>query len=117
MNCLRPTDPHTYYCPDCASSDAVNPLVTYLPFEGVRFTYGGLARIWGWLLPHQTPSWVKVFLTLGFVAAWPIIVPLLLIFWVVERDRVTWYALWAVVAIAAVAIAWYFVSLLSQLLP
>jgi hypothetical protein len=101
MNCLQPTDPHTYYCPNCQSNDAVNPLVTYLPFEGLRFTYGGLAKVWGWLVPPDAPIWLKVVLTLGFAFAWPVTMPLLLIFWTVEPQRIRWYTLLTVFAVAA----------------
>ncbi len=103
MYCLHPTDPHTYYCPNCQSNDAVNPLVTYLPFEGLRFTYGGLAKVWGWLVPSDAPIWLKIVLTLGFASAWPVTIPLMLIFWTVEPARIRWYALLAVLAVVAIA--------------
>jgi hypothetical protein len=46
LHCLRPCEPHQYYCPNCLSNDTINPLTPYLPFVNLRFNYGFFGSMW-----------------------------------------------------------------------
>ncbi len=62
-NCLRPCDPHQYYCEKCGSNQAINPLATYLPWINLRFNYaGGFGNLWRQTWQRKNvPLFVKLF--------------------------------------------------------
>jgi hypothetical protein len=40
FKCLRPCDRLQYYCGVCGSSEAINPLASYMPFVRIPFNIG-----------------------------------------------------------------------------
>ena len=44
--CLNPVHPQQYYCDNCDSNQAVNPMATYLPFVNIRFMCGIFGTMW-----------------------------------------------------------------------
>ena len=45
-NCLEPCNPLDNYCPNCGSNEVINPLASYMPFEGIRFETGIIGKLW-----------------------------------------------------------------------
>jgi len=46
LKCLKPCHPLQYYCPNCDSNDAINPLTPYIGFVNIRFNYGIFLTMW-----------------------------------------------------------------------
>jgi len=44
--CLKPCNPLQYYCDNCDSNDAVNPLTPYMGFVNIRFNYAIFLTMW-----------------------------------------------------------------------
>ncbi|HLB73564.1 MAG TPA: hypothetical protein VJJ98_06065 [Sedimentisphaerales bacterium] len=44
--CLKPCNPLQYYCDNCASNDAINPLTPYIPFVNIPFNYSVYCTMW-----------------------------------------------------------------------
>jgi len=44
--CLTPCHPLQFYCCNCDSNEAVNPLASYMPFVRIRFNIGMLFKLW-----------------------------------------------------------------------
>ena len=44
--CLTPCDPLQYYCDNCNSNEAINPLASYMPFVRIRLNIGMLCKLW-----------------------------------------------------------------------
>lgn len=44
--CLTPCHPLQYYCGNCDSNDAINPLTPYIGFVNIRFNYGIFITMW-----------------------------------------------------------------------
>jgi hypothetical protein len=44
--CLSPCHPLQYYCHNCDSSEAINPLASYMPFVRIRFNIGMFCKMW-----------------------------------------------------------------------
>lgn len=45
-NCFKPVNPLRYYCDNCDSNEAVNPLASYMPFVRIRFACGIFGKMW-----------------------------------------------------------------------
>jgi len=45
-NCLTPCHPLQYYCPNCNSNQAINPLTPYIGFVNIRFNYDIFLTMW-----------------------------------------------------------------------
>ena len=45
-NCLRPCGRLQFYCENCDSNEAINPLASYMPFVRIRFNIGMLCKMW-----------------------------------------------------------------------
>jgi hypothetical protein len=82
--CLKPCHPLQYYCDNCDSNAAINPLTPYIGFVNIRFNYGGFCTMWRKIWYDKDTSiklkWLYLFMIVAFA---PIIVivglPLLLI--------------------------------------
>jgi len=57
--CLRPCDPHLYYCPHCGSNEPINPLASYMPFVRLRFNIGMIGRLWRHAVEAQDTHFLK----------------------------------------------------------
>lgn len=44
--CLTPCHPQQYYCNNCDSNDAINPLTPYIGFLNIRFNYDIFLTMW-----------------------------------------------------------------------
>ena len=44
--CLTPCHPLQYYCSNCDSNDAINPLTPYIGFINIRFNYDIFLTMW-----------------------------------------------------------------------
>ena len=45
-NCLTPCHPLQFYCCNCDSNEAINPLGSYMPFVRIRLNIGMLCKLW-----------------------------------------------------------------------
>ncbi|GEM_PF-899806 len=86
--CLKPCDPLNYYCPNCGSNEAVNPLSTYMPFVELRFNTGMAGKAWRRLaydkdtsLPNKTLSLIAI------VATYPLLLVLGIPQWVLSKFK------------------------------
>jgi hypothetical protein len=107
-NCLNPVDPLLYYCQACGSTDAVNPLTTYMPLPSLRFQYGGYGKLWRQMMRGRRPAWQTAMLTLILIVAAPIAIPLFVVSAIIygrsDDEPVRWKVLWTVLAVIAVII-------------
>jgi len=80
-NCLKEVDPKAYYFPHCDSPFAINPNVTYMPFQQIRFENEPITRF----LPIYG---ILVLLSFCLEFAWLslVIVPLC-IRWMIKSPR------------------------------
>jgi len=69
-HCLRPVDPLAYYCPNCDSNDAINPLACYLPFVRIRFVVGMIGKLWRMILYDERLSVTLRILYLFIIICW-----------------------------------------------
>ena len=60
-NCLEPCDPRDNYCPYCDSNEAINPLVSYMPFVDLRFRMGVYGKVWNNLWKEDKSVISKIF--------------------------------------------------------
>lgn len=44
--CLKPCHPLQYYCDNCDSNQAINPLAPYIGFVNIRFNYDIFLTMW-----------------------------------------------------------------------
>lgn len=44
--CLQPCDPLQYYCTNCNSNEAINPLSAYMPYVRLRFNIGIFVKLY-----------------------------------------------------------------------
>lgn len=44
--CLTPCHPLQFYCHNCDSNEAINPLASYMPFVRIRFNTGMFGKMW-----------------------------------------------------------------------
>jgi len=44
--CLQPCDPLQYYCTNCDSNEAINPLSAYMPYVRIRLKIGFYGKLW-----------------------------------------------------------------------
>ena len=84
-NCLEPCEPSAHYCPHCGSSEAINPLTPYLPFEGIRFTAGVYAKLWRQMWGPDVSSPLRFFQIGLFIFFFPIIFLIGLPFVIMEK--------------------------------
>jgi hypothetical protein len=107
-NCLQPVTPRSYYCPACGSTDAVNPLTTYMPWESLRFDYGGYGKLWRLMMRRRRPAWQTVMLALFLLLTAPIAIPLFVVSAIIYGrsgdEPVRWKVLWTVLAVSSVGI-------------
>jgi len=54
--CLTPCHPLQYYCHNCDSNEAINPLSSYMPFVRIRFNVGMVAKAWREMLYDKEAS-------------------------------------------------------------
>jgi len=73
--CLKPCHPLQYYCDNCASNDAINPLTPYIGFVNIRFNYDIFCTMWRKMLCDKSTSTVVRIFYLAMI----IILPALLI--------------------------------------
>jgi hypothetical protein len=72
--CMQPCNPHNDYCLNCDSNEAMNPLVTYMPFESIRFIAGLYGRMFKAVFFEKQTSWVKrIFYFVILLIAVPVI--------------------------------------------
>lgn len=43
--CLKPCHPLQFYCHNCDSNEAINPLASYMPFVRIRFNTGMFGKM------------------------------------------------------------------------
>jgi hypothetical protein len=73
-NCLQPCDKLSYYCNNCGSHQAINPLTAYMPFQNIRYNYGGIGVMWRSLCNFKdTPTWLWVVYLIIFIVCAPIL--------------------------------------------
>jgi hypothetical protein len=105
-NCLEPVEPRSYYCPNCGSTDAVNPLTTYMPWESIRFEYGGYGKLWRIMMRRSKSAWKTVLLTLVLIVAAPVAIPLFvasaIIYGKSSTEQFRSKAFWTVVAVGVI---------------
>jgi len=82
--CLKPCHPLQYYCDNCASNAAINPLTPYIAFVNIRFNYDIFCTMWRKMLCDKSTSIVvRIFylaMIIIFVPIMPVVVlPALLI--------------------------------------
>ena len=81
--CLKPCHPLQYYCDNCDSNAAINPLTPYIGFVNIRFNYGGFCTMWRKIRYDKDTSmklkWFYLFLIVAFTPILIIVgLPLLL---------------------------------------
>lgn len=59
--CLEPCSPLDFYCPHCASNEAINPLASYMPFVRIRFEVGMYGKLWNKCWYEKDVSFYKRF--------------------------------------------------------
>ena len=84
-DCLSPCDPRDNYCPNCGSNEAINPLVPYLPFEGIRFVAGIYAKLLRKTWDSSTSTGQRVLYICLFLLFMPVIFLIALPFMVFEK--------------------------------
>lgn len=82
--CLKPCHPLQYYCDNCDSNAAINPLTPYIGFVNIRFNYGGFCTMWRKIWYDKDTSiklkWFYLFMIVAFAHIIVIVgLPLLLI--------------------------------------
>ena len=126
LNCLQPVDALAYYCPHCGSSDAVNPLATYIPLVDLRFMYGTVGKLWREIVYGRMHAWKRALLALFIVVMLPAAIPFLLVPTLfcggIDERPLLWRTFWLVFATAVGAVAVYltaasFFSLVPLWLP
>jgi hypothetical protein len=73
--CLTPCRPLQYYCHNCGSNDAINPLTPYIAFLNIRFNYDIFCTMWRriWYDEHSLMV-SRLFYLLMITAFVPVIV-------------------------------------------
>lgn len=84
-NCLEPCNPLDNYCPNCGSNEAINPLVPYLPFEGIRFAAGVYAKLWKQMWGPGVSTGLRILQIGLFVLFFPFIFLIGLPFVIMEK--------------------------------
>ena len=78
-NCFSECDPRDNYCPYCDSNEAINPLVSYMPFVDLRFKVGMIGKLWRKTRSSENPIGYRIFyvciLLLFFPAFFLIMLP------------------------------------------
>lgn len=104
--CLKPCNPLQYYCDNCDSDDAINPLTPYIGFVNIRFNYGIFITMWRKIWYGKDTSIIgKLFYLLMIIVFVPVFLivglPLLLLY-KIPSPRLRKATLMALFAIAVV---------------
>ena len=68
--CLTACHPLQFYCHNCDSNEAINPLASYMPFVRIRFNAGMIGKLgWKILYDKELSITYKLFLVLMLIAA------------------------------------------------
>jgi hypothetical protein len=59
--CLQPCNPLQYYCTNCGSNKAINPLAAYMPYIRLRFSIGIFGKLYRRALDHENPLLLRIF--------------------------------------------------------
>jgi hypothetical protein len=89
--CFKPCHPLQYYCTNCDSSDAINPLTPYIGFVNIRFNYDIFLSMWRRVWHDKdTPAFIRALYFAMIVLLVPIFavlgLPLLLIGKIPQRQ-------------------------------
>ena len=69
-NCFSECNPLDFYCFNCGSNEAINPLASYMPFVKIRFETGLFGKLWRKCWHPQTPMFFRglcIFLALLYL--------------------------------------------------
>ena len=58
--CLQPCNPLQYYCTNCGSNEAINPLAAYMPYVRLRFSIGIFAKLVRRALDGENPLSLRI---------------------------------------------------------
>jgi hypothetical protein len=109
--CLKPCQPLAYYCDNCGSNDAINPLTPYIPFLNIRFNYDIFCTMWRKIwYEKNTPAVGKFFYLLMFIVYAPIVLMvglLLFLIYKIPQKQVRKAILAALVAVIIVLLVLY----------
>ncbi|MHC4474474.1 MAG: F-box protein [Planctomycetota bacterium] len=68
--CLAVCHPLQHYCDNCDCTEAINPLVSYMPFVRIRFNIGMVCKLWQRVLyDRDMPAVYRVLLLLLIILA------------------------------------------------
>lgn len=59
-SCLQPCNPLQYYCTNCDSNEAINPLASYMPYVRIRFNLGIFVKLCRYSWHHDNPLLLRV---------------------------------------------------------
>ena len=72
--CLQPCNPQQYYCTNCDSNEAINPLSPYMPFVRLRFQVGFYGELWRRIIyDSDTLMIIKLLFLLFMILTMPLI--------------------------------------------
>ncbi len=111
-NCLTACHPLQYYCHNCGSNQAINPLTPYIGFVNIRFNYGIFLTMWRKLWTDKNTPVISrlfyLFIMTMFVPQLLVVgLPLLLIY-KVYRSRFRDVTIIAFFIIAIVLLIFFF---------
>ena len=73
--CLLPCNPLQYYCTNCNSNEAINPLSAYIPYVRLRFQIGFYGKLWRRIISDSETSIImKLIFLLFLILTVPLIV-------------------------------------------
>ncbi len=58
--CLQPCDPLQYYCTNCGSNEAINPLAAYMPYVRIRFSIGIFVKLCRGAYNRDNPMLLRI---------------------------------------------------------
>lgn len=58
--CLQPCDPLQYYCTNCGSNEAINPLASYMPYLRIRFAVGLVGKLYHRARDSKAPLILRI---------------------------------------------------------
>jgi len=59
-HCLQPCDPLQYYCNNCDSNEAINPLAAYIPYVRIRFSAGVFGKLFRRACDRKNPLLLRI---------------------------------------------------------